>query len=520
MITSDFLEIASSICPERTFISFEKEHYSFQAVAERVNRLANALSRLGISKGDRIAVFDVNCNEYVEAYYASARLGAIFVPLNYRAKEEELAYLLDNSQPVCLLAGSRYLDLVDSVRPQAASVKHFISIDVKHPKMAFYDELLASSSPEAPAVDVAEDDMTVLMYTAGTTGRPKGVSLRHSNFTAYVLQEVEPANPDVEERNLLCLPLYHIAGFQSMLTATYGGRTMIMMRQFEVKDWLEAVQNQKANRSLLVPTMLKQIIDDPDFPKYDLSSLKVVTYGAAAMPFPVIEKAIRLMPDVRFVNAFGQTETAATLTVLGPEDHQIPASGPEREKKLERLKHSIGRPIPGVEMKIIDADGKLAAPGQLGEIVVRGPMIMSGYWGDAEKTARVLDKDGYLHTGDMGWMDSEGYVFLAGRGDDMIKRGGEQISPEEVENVLYTHPKVKEVAVIGVPDLEWGQQPRAVVVCKEGQTCTAEELMEFCRQKLASFKRPRSVVFVDSLPRSAMGKILRKACREKWGKPD
>ncbi|MCX8126529.1 MAG: AMP-binding protein, partial [Dehalococcoidia bacterium] len=261
----------------------------------------------------------------------------------------------------------------------------------------------------------------------------------------------------------------------------------------------------------------KQIIDDPDFNKYDLSSLKVITYGAAAMPFPVIEKAIQLMPWVRFVNAFGQTETAATLTTLGPEDHQIPPSGPEREKKLERLKHSIGKPIPGVEMKIVDADGRPVAPGQIGEIVVRGPMIMSGYWGDAEKTARVLDKDGFLHTGDMGWMDSEGYVFLAGRGDDMIKRGGEQISPEEVENVLYTHPKVKEVAVIGVPDLEWGQQPRAIVVCKEGQTCTAEELMEFCRQKLASFKRPRSVIFVDSLPRSPMGKVLRKVCREKWG---
>jgi long-chain acyl-CoA synthetase len=227
-----------------------------------------------------------------------------------------------------------------------------------------------------------------------------------------------------------------------------------------------------------------------------------------------------MMPKVRFTNAFGQTETAATLTVLGPEDHQIPASGIEREKKLGRLKHSIGRPLPGVDMRVVDVEGNKVAPEQVGEIIVRGPMIMSGYWGDAEKTAKVLDKNGYLHTGDMGWMDNEGYVFLAGRGDDMIKRGGEQISPEEVENILHTHPKVKEAALIGVPDMEWGAQPRAIIVCKEGQTCTSEELMEFCRERLASFKRPRSVVFVDSLPRSAMGKVLRKVCREKWGKPD
>jgi acyl-CoA synthetase (AMP-forming)/AMP-acid ligase II len=520
MNTTDFLEVATAICPERTFIVFEKERYTFGQVADRVNRLAGALQKLGVNKGDRVAVFEVNCNEYVETYYAAAKLGAVLVPLNYRAREEELEYLLGHSQPSVLMVGSRYLSLVDAVVPKLPFKLTCIAIDIdaKPKNMLSYDTLIASSSGEFTPAEVDEEDMTVLMYTAGTTGRPKGVGLRHRNFTAYVLAEVDPVDPDKEERNLLCLPLYHIAGFQGMLTATYGGRTLVMMRQFEVKDWLEAVPREKVNRCLLVPTMLKQIVDDPDFAKYDLSSMQVITYGAAAMPFPVIEKAIHLLPKVRFSNAFGQTETAATLTVLGPEDHVIGGTPEEQEKKLARLKHSIGQPLPSVEIKVLDSEGKEAPPRQVGEIVAKGPMIMGGYWGDAQKTAQVLDEKGYLHTGDMGWKDEEGYVFLSGRGDDLIKRAGEQISPEEVENVLHCHPKVKEVAIIGIPDLEWGQIPRAIVVIKQGEACTEEELMEFCRQKLASFKRPRSVVFVDSLPRSNLGKVLRKVCREKWGK--
>jgi acyl-CoA synthetase (AMP-forming)/AMP-acid ligase II len=237
------------------------------------------------------------------------------------------------------------------------------------------------------------------------------------------------------------------------------------------------------------------------------------------MPFEVISKAIKVMPRVKFINAFGQTETASTITALGPEDHLIEGTEEEREKKLKRLAQSIGRSLPDVEVKILDEEGKELPPGRVGEIVAKGPRIMKGYWHDELKTAKAFTPDGWLITGDRGWMDEEGYIFLAGRADDMIIRGGENISPEEVEDVLHSHPKVEAAAVIGAADLEWGQQPRAIIVLKKGEVATAEEIIEYCRSKLASFKRPRSVVFVDCLPRNAMGKVLRKVLREQYGQP-
>jgi acyl-CoA synthetase (AMP-forming)/AMP-acid ligase II len=332
-----------------------------------------------------------------------------------------------------------------------------------------------------------------------------------------VLENVEPANPEIEEGNLLTVPLYHVAGMQAMLAGVYGGRTLVLMRQFEVKEWMKTIQDEGASRAMLVPTMLKWVIDDPDFHTFDLSSLKVITYGAAPMPFEVIKKAIKELPWVRFINAFGQTETASTITTLGPEDHVLEGTEQEIDKKLKRLTSSIGRPLPDVEVKIVDENGDLLPPNEVGEILAKGPRIMTGYWGDKEKTAQVMTPDGWLKTGDKGSMDEDGYIYLAGRGDDMIIRGGENISPEEIENALHSHSKIEEAAVIGIPDPEWGQEPRAVVVLKKKEAATAEEIMEYCRSRLAGFKRPRSVIFVDALPRNAMGKVLKKDLREKFG---
>jgi len=237
------------------------------------------------------------------------------------------------------------------------------------------------------------------------------------------------------------------------------------------------------------------------------------------MPFEVIKKAIDVFPGVMFINAFGQTETASTITTLGPEDHVITGTDEEKAKKLKRLQSSIGRPMEDVEIKIVDEGGNEVPTGEVGEILARGPRVMSGYWKDAEKTAKALTEDGWLRTGDKGYLDEEGYIYLAGRGDDMIIRAGENISPEEVEDILYAHPKIDEVAVIGVPDPDWGQEPKAVVVLKKGETATPEEIMEFCRQRLSSFKRPRYVAFVDELPRTSTGKLLKRVLREQYGEP-
>lgn len=518
MNTTDFLSIANAICPDRDCIVFEGKRSTYAQVNERVNRLGNALTKSGIKQGDRVGILHINCSQYIEAYFAVARLGAIFVPLNFRAKADELAYMIANAEVKSLFVGDRYLDIVNSMLPQCRTVKECISIDSQCDGMGYCEDLICSCSSDECMCDIGDEDITILMYTSGTTGRPKGVPLRHNAFVTYVLDNVEPASPDIEETNLLTVPLYHVAGIQAMLAAIYGGRTLVLMRQFEVKEWMDTIQREKATRAMLVPTMLKWVIDHPDFASHDLSSLKVITYGAAPMPFEVIHKAIQVMPWVRFINAFGQTETASTITTLGPEDHIIEGTEEEKKKKLKRLTSSIGRPLPDVEVKIVDEDGKPVPPLEVGEILARGPRIMTGYWRDEQKTSEVMTADGWLRTSDMGWMDGEGYIYLAGRADDMIIRGGENISPEEIEDVIRSHPKVEEAAVIGVPDVEWGQQPLAVVVLKKGKVGTPEEIMEHCRSKLASFKRPRSVVFIDTLPRNPMGKLLRKNLREEYAK--
>ena len=519
MNTTDFINIASAICPDRTAIIFEDKRYTFGQLNERINRLANGLIKLGIQKGDRVSFLQVNCNQCVETYFAVAKTGAIYLPLNFRAKEKELTYMLNTAEAATLIAGERYIPMIQSIQPELKTLKNLISIEKKHDDMLYYEDIVNESPADEVVTEIGDNDTTILMYTAGTTGFPKGVMLSHTSFSTYVLENVTPPDPDIEERNILTVPLYHVAGIQAMMAAIYGARTLVMERQFEPKEWMTLVEREKANRAMMVPTMLKQLLDHPDFKKHDLSSLKVITYGAAPMPIPVIRKALEEFPGVSFINAFGQTETASTITALGPEDHVLTGTPEEMEKKLKRLS-SIGKPMADVQMKVIDQEtGKTLGPNEVGEILAKGPRVMSGYWKDEEKTAKTIDKDGWVHTGDVGYVDDDGYYFLAGRSSDMIIRAGENISPEELENVIREHPKVEDVAVIGVPDETWGEEPRAVVIPKKGEKPTEEEIMEYCRQNLASFKRPRSVLFVNDLPRNPMGKLVKREIREKYGKP-
>ena len=359
MKTSEFLTIASSICPDRNAIVFEGQRLRFSELQDRVNRLANALIAAGIQKGDRIAVLQVNCPEYVETYFATAQLGAIFVPLNFRAKQNELIHMLNNSESRMLFVGERYAGMVQAMKQNLVPAPQLVCMDGNSHGMAAYEQLLAQNSSEQVFIEVDDQDTAILMYTAGTTGLPKGVPLSHGAFSVYVLENITPADPDIHETNILSVPLYHVAGIHGLLAAVYGGRTLALMRQFEVIEWMDTVAREKAHRAMLVPTMLKQVIDHPGFHEKDLSSLKVITYGAASMPFDVIKKAISMFPGVMFINAFGQTETASTITVLGPEDHRFTGTESEemREKKWNRLARSIGRPMPDIEIQIWDENG-------------------------------------------------------------------------------------------------------------------------------------------------------------------
>jgi acyl-CoA synthetase (AMP-forming)/AMP-acid ligase II len=523
MNTSEFLTIATAIVPDRPAVIFEGQHFTFEELGQRVNRLANALSEMGVGAGDRVATMQVNSNRSVETYFAAAQLDAIYVPLNFRAKSHELHQMLAIARPSCLLIGERYLPLIEDLPSDIdlavglSDEKVIVLDDAATGTRPAYEHLLAKADPGQTHFPEADDqDTTVIMFTAGTTGVPKGVMLTHDSFSSYLLATVAPADPDIEESNLITVPFYHIAGLQAALAAVYGGRTLVVMQQFEPVEWMEQVQRYQANRAMLVPTMLKQLMDHPRLPEFDLSSLDVVTYGAAPMPIEVIRKAIEKLPGVRFINAFGQTETASTITMLPPEDHVLEGSPEEIEVKLRRLT-SIGKPLEDVEVEIVDEAGQPAAVGATGEIVARGSRMMAGYWQEESATRETL-RSGWVYTGDLGYKDEDGYIYLAGRAKDFIKRGGEMISPEEVEQVLRSHPQLDDAAVIGVPDEEWGEEVRAVVVGKS-ELVTEDEIIDYCHERLAGFKRPRSVIFLDELPRNAMGKVLKRDLREEFGYP-
>ena len=521
MNLSDLLSISASIVPERTATVFEGRRTTYAELESRADSLAAGLaSRAGVGPGDRVAWMDTNSDSQAESVFGIARAGAVSVPINYRAREDELAFVLEDSAARVLCVGPRYVAPVarfmDSAAGRSSGVETVVSLGPGRPEgwMAYRD---LAGPGGGPPPRPGEPELAMILYTAGTTGRPKGVMLTHEGLTSYPLENVDPADPEFEQRALLCVPLYHVAGVQVLLSSVYGGRVLVVEGQFDAGEWLGLVEAEGVGRATVVPTMLKMIIEHPDLTARDLSSLRLITYGAAPMPSDVILRAIRALPGVRFVNAFGQTETGATITALPPEDHDL-SGDPELVARRRRRLGSIGLPLPDVEVRVVDEDGAEVGVGRVGEIVARGPRLMKGYWRREEATEEAMG-GGWLRTGDLGRVDEDGYVYLAGRARDFIKRGGEMISPEEVEEVLHAHPSVDDAAVIGVFDPHWGESVRAVVVPAAGREVDEAELIEHCRSSLASFKRPESVVTVDELPRNAMGKVLKRELRRRFGAP-
>jgi acyl-CoA synthetase (AMP-forming)/AMP-acid ligase II len=510
MNTASFLAIPAGIAPEQEALVFAGERLTYAALLGRVRRCAGALAGLGVGRGTPVAALHTNSHRYVEAYFATAMRGGVFVPLNYRAKLPELEYMLATAGARVLLVGERYAEHAAALRARVPGLERVIGFDFAGEGVPAYEALLAAAPEQEEEAEVADEDTTILMYTSGTTSMPKGVMLSFGDFTAYVTANVELADGTPRGAALLCAPLYHIAGATNMMTTLWTGRRLVVQAQFEPRAWLDLVERERITHAFVVPTMLKQLLDQPDLERRDLSSLEVLSYGGAPMPLAVIRRAIERLPrTVGFVNAFGQTETTSTLTVLGPEDHRLEGPPEEVERRLRRLA-SIGRPLPDVEVRVVDEGGRPVGPDVVGEIQVRTPRVMKGYAG---ANGSPLTPDGWLPTRDMGWTDADGYLYVAGRKDDMIIRGGENIAPAEVESVLIAHPAVEEAAVVGVPDVEWGQKVAAFVVLRPGAQATAEEIAEFCRQRLASFKKPEIVHFLPELPKNPLGKVLRRELR-------
>ncbi len=498
MNIATLLEMPAMLVPDSVAVVDQDEEHTYAALQERVGRAASLLEGYGVGPGDRVGIFAVNSVDLLTVLFATAAVGAVVVPMNYRAHDVEARHLVGDSGASVVFADERYRELIAGVLPSGVRLVMLGRA---------FDALCAELEPRTlPAADVDDADTAILMYTSGTTSLPKGVMLSHGALSSYVLDRTDPADGSDQGTTLAASPLYHIAGLSGLLLAVFGGRRVSLLPQFEARAWFERVRRDGVTHAFLVPTMLATLLEDQSLAAADLSSLRSVSYGAAPMPRSVIAKALQVFPPhVQFSGSYGLSETTATVTVLEAEDHRR-ADGSLNEERLS----SVGRPVAGVELEVRDPSGATVPAGEVGEVHLRTGRSMSGYWGEADARAKVtIDEDDWLTTGDLGRIDEDGYLYLVGRNNDMIIRGGENVAPEEIEQVLYAHPDVIEVGVFGVDDVRWGQRVVAAVVLREDSTATEATLREHCAS-LATFKRPESFLFLDELPRTSTGKLVRR----------
>ena len=467
--------------------------------AARLNELAAAGADVIRKSGaDAVVYLAVNGPAFPVAMFAAARAGVPLVPVNYRLGREQLDSLLSNHP--------RALGIAD---PNQAAVLASAGLSVHTPEE--WMRLLSGSDMTTTDEDEAPDDdgAAVVIYTSGTTSAPKGVLLRHENLSSYVFGSVEFASAEDADAALVSVPPYHIAAVANVITNLYAGRRTMVLEQFTPEQWLDTVRSEGVTNALVVPTMLARIVDS-DATK-DIPSLRGLAYGGAPMPTRVIERALQLWPEIGFVNAYGLTETSSTIAVLGPDDHRTAIVGDD-EKARARL-GSVGRPVPGVEIEIRGDDETVLGAGEVGRICVAGDQVSAEYAG----VGRMVDGRGFFDTRDKGYLDDEGYLFVGGRVDDTIIRGAENIAPAEIEDVILRHPAVLDVAVVGMPDEEWGQRIEAAVVLRPGEGADVDELRAFVREKLRSSKTPERIVYWDELPRTETGKLVRRHVVERLG---
>lgn len=511
-----FLRYAEQQLPQRTAVVCGKERFTYAQSAERVGKLAGALRMAGVQTGDRVAFLSTNCHRLLEAYYGVVEAGAVLLPLNIRLASQELAYILNDSGTRALFLQKQFLGLVESFRSKLRAVKNFYSLDASAEadwlSEQNYEALLSSASPyRADIMQVDENALAELFYTSGTSAEPKGVMLTHRNIYLHALNAGLALTPDKEAVELHTIPLFHANGWGVAHFLTLLGGKHVMMQKFDPQEVFRLIQMERVNYCSLVPAMATALVNCPERPKYDLRSLKRISIGGAASS-PTLVREVEEKLGCTCFSGYGLTETAPVLSI----SPMKPGLSWEGEQKFAG-QAMTGYAIPGVELRVVDQnDLDVPRDGQsIGEIITRTDGVMEGYWNQLEATAEVL-RGGWFHTGDMATWNGEGYILVVDRKKDIIVSGGENVSSLEVEKVLLSHPSVLEVAIIPVPDPVWGEVPKALVVLKPNMRTSKTELIEHCRSQLAHYKCPRSVDFLESLPRTGTGKVLKRDLRKKY----
>lgn len=509
---ADIIYRNALLYPEESAFKLGVEDVTFHEFNDRVNRLIHALQGLGVPKGSVLGILSWNRLEYTEVYGAAMKGGFVASPFNARLQQEELDYLIQYSETHVLFIGPEFVDMIQAMRSRMDKVEHVFVFGDAPPGMGAFQDLTRNCSSEEPEIGPGEQDPVFMFYTSGTTGIPRAAL--YTQARAMDDTRRFPAAMCVEQgdRQIQIMPLFHIGGTKNLWGYFFVGASNVIMPQqsFDPGATLKAIQEEKATDIHIVPTHLASFLALPDVDDYDLTSLKRMFYAASPMPLELLKKGMEKWGPV-FMQFYGATEDGPNVTMLSKKQHGVVYEAPERQGILR----SAGFPHIGVHVRIVDENDGDVEPGVVGEIVVRSKAVMQEWWKRPEDTARTI-VDGWVHTGDMGQYDEQGYIYIVDRKKDMIVSGGENIFPREVEEVLYTHPSVLETAVVGIPDPYWVEKVHAVVVLKQGHSVSGQEIIDHCKARLARFKAPKSVEMVDELPKNPAGKILKRQLRTKY----
>ncbi|MFP4573317.1 MAG: acyl-CoA synthetase [Desulfobacterales bacterium] len=512
MNTGIHVRRCANLFADRIAVIDGDRRFTFREFNERVNRLANGLLSMGLKKGDRVALLSINRHQLMEGTFACYKSGLVQVPLNARLAIGEIVHMLNNSESSCIIMGREFIEKIEAHSSEIPGLKHYVAMSDGPESMLDYENILQNSSPQEPDVEVEMKDLASLNYTSGTSGTLKAAMLTQRNRLSLSKKSLLSPDNDITKDTVMCHvgPITHASGGMILPVMVRGGCN-VLLPGFDIPLLLQTIEKERVTHFFAVPTMLKMLMDYPDLGKYDLSSLKSIRYGAAPMSSDQIAKAIEIFGPI-LSQGYGQTETSSGITHLSKEDH-IVGDDPVKIKRLS----SAGLPLFECDVRVVNEKGEEVEPGEVGEIIEQGDDTMAGYWKAPELTAETLI-NGWVYTRDMGTVDEAGYIYIVDRKSDMIISGGFNIYPSEVENTLCQHPEVSEAAVVPVPDDHWGEAVKAVVVLKEDSKVSGQELIEHCKQRLASYKKPKSVDFVSELPKNPYGKVVRRKIKEQYWK--